>query len=86
MRNAETATDDHDTVTAKPAECSGPEFNEGPIDDHPNNDASRPPGPHGRIDRPDPVSASVSPAAGSSYLIFLTCVGVSASDYGGGGR
>jgi hypothetical protein len=88
MRNAaETTTDYHDTVTARPAESSGPELDEGPVDDRPNNDASRPRGPHGRIGRyPAPVSASVSPKAGYSHLIFLTCVSVSASDYVGGGR
>jgi hypothetical protein len=87
MRNAETTTDDRDTVTARPAESSGPEFDEGPVDDHPNNDAPRPRGPHGRIGRhPAPVSASVSLAAGSSHLIFLTCVGVSAPGHVGGGR
>jgi hypothetical protein len=85
MRSAERTTDDHDTVTARPAESSGPEFDEEPVDDHLNNAASRPPGPHGRIGRhPDPVSASVSPAVGASYLIFLACVDVSASGYVGG--
>jgi hypothetical protein len=87
MRNAETTTDDHDSLTARPAESSGPEFDEGPVDDHPNDDASCPRGPRGRIGRhPAPVSASVSPAAGSSHLICLSCVGVSAPGYVGGGR
>jgi hypothetical protein len=51
MRNAETTTDDHDIVTARPAESSGPEFDEAPVDDHLNNDASRPRVPPRRIVR-----------------------------------
>jgi hypothetical protein len=43
----------------------------------------------GKLERetgPAAVSAGVSPVAASSQLILLTCVGVSASGYDGGGR
>jgi hypothetical protein len=55
-------------------------------DPHPNNDSSRPRDPPRRVGQRAPVSASVSPVAASSHLIFLTCVGVSAPGYVGGGR
>lgn len=57
-----------------------------PADDHPNDNASRPRDPPRRVGQRAPVSASVSPATACSHLICLTCVGVSASGYVGGGR
>jgi hypothetical protein len=55
-------------------------------DHHPNNDSSPPRDPPRRVGQRAPMSASVSPVAASSDLIFLTCVGVSAPGYVGGGR
>jgi hypothetical protein len=52
-----------------------------PADHHPNNDSSCPRDPPRRVGQRAPVSASVSPVAASSHLIFLTCVGVSAPGY-----